>query len=91
MTESNFSGYIGSCVDITERVEAREALRKTQEAEIRALKGLLPICSNCKKIRDDKGYWHMVEVYIAEHSEADFTHGICPECVGKMYPGLTKR
>jgi hypothetical protein len=49
---------------------------------------LLPICASCKKIRDDKGYWTQVDVYVQEHSEADFTHSICPECAAKLYPGL---
>ncbi len=55
-------------------------------AHIRTLQGILPICSFCKKIRDDKGYWRQVEVYLMEHSEADFSHGICPECLKEHYP-----
>jgi hypothetical protein len=55
-------------------------------ANIKVLRGLLPICSHCKKIRDHEGGWHMVEVYVRDHSNADFTHGICPECLTKMYP-----
>jgi len=46
----------------------------------------LPICASCKKIRDDKGYWQAVESYIDSHSEAKFSHGICPECIQKLYP-----
>lgn len=56
--------------------------------EIKKLRGFLPICSNCKKIRDDKGYWTQVEVYISTHSDAEFSHGICPECAETLYPGL---
>jgi hypothetical protein len=56
-------------------------------AKVKTLSGLLPICANCKKIRDDKGYWKQIEAYISEHSEAEFTHGICPECAKKLYPG----
>jgi hypothetical protein len=56
---------------------------------IKTLKGLLPICSSCKKIRDDKGYWQKVESYISEHTEAEFTHGICPDCVRRVYPEYT--
>ena len=52
------------------------------------LQGLIPICASCKKIRDDKGYWNRVEIYIEEHSEAEFTHDICPDCVKKLYPTL---
>jgi CheY-like chemotaxis protein len=53
--------------------------------KIRALSGFLPICSNCKKIRDDSGYWEQVEEYIKSHSFAEFTHSICPECAKKLY------
>ena len=53
---------------------------------IKTLTGLLPICANCKKIRDDEGYWQQIEEYVRVHSEADFTHGICNECVEKLYP-----
>ena len=53
---------------------------------IRTLKGMLPICSNCKKIMDDDGYWNRIEKYITEHSDAEFSHGICPECALKLYP-----
>jgi integral membrane sensor domain MASE1 len=62
-------------------LELQEALHR-----IKTLKGLLPICAACKKIRDDKGYWNHIESYIREHSEADFTHGICPSCAQKLYP-----
>jgi YesN/AraC family two-component response regulator len=57
-------------------------------AQVRTLSGLLPICAACKKIRDDQGYWHQVEVYIRNHSQAEFSHGICPDCARKLYPGL---
>ncbi len=53
---------------------------------VKTLTGLLPICTSCKKIRDDQGYWTQLEIYIREHSEAEFTHGLCPECVKKFYP-----
>lgn len=55
-------------------------------AEVKALSGLLPICAGCKKIRDDKGYWNQIESYIRDHSEADFSHGICPDCARELYP-----
>jgi AmiR/NasT family two-component response regulator len=55
-------------------------------AKVKMLSGLLPICASCKKIRDDKGYWQQVEVYIQDHSEAEFTHGFCPDCLAKLYP-----
>jgi len=57
-------------------------------AKVKSLRGLIPIRSSCKKVRDDQGYWRRVEEYIREHSEAEFTHGICPECKKKLYPGL---
>lgn len=82
-SEGKFQGYIGSCIDVTERKEAREALKRAQEAEIKQLQGLLPICSYCKKIRDDKGYWNQVEQYISDHTYAKFSHGICPTCFEK--------
>jgi PAS domain S-box-containing protein len=59
-------------------------------AKVKTLKGLLPICANCQKIRDDHGYWQRVEEYIHDHSEADFTHGICPECAKLLYPQFSK-
>lgn len=65
--------------------ETNEELKKAM-AEIHTLKGILPICSYCKKIRDDKGYWKQLEVYIQDHSEAEFSHGICKECMVKYYP-----
>jgi two-component system CheB/CheR fusion protein len=57
-------------------------------SDVKKLTGMLPICSSCKKIRDDEGYWKQIEAYISEHSEAEFTHGICPECAAKLYPGI---
>lgn len=57
-------------------------------AEVKTLSGLLPICSTCKKIRDDKGYWNQIETYISNHSEADFSHSVCPECAKKLYPDM---
>ncbi|TAK95889.1 MAG: PAS domain S-box protein, partial [Verrucomicrobia bacterium] len=78
--------------DIADRKrEEAERLRLIDEltralAQAKTLRGLLPICASCKKIRDDNGYWKQVEVYIQEHSEAGFTHGICPECTKKLYP-----
>jgi PAS domain S-box-containing protein len=55
--------------------------------QVKRLSGLLPICASCKKIRDDRGYWKDVESYINDHSDATLTHGICPECMQKLYPG----
>lgn len=61
---------------------------KDAMAQVKQLRGLLPICSFCKKIRDDKGYWQHIESYIRDHSDADFTHSICPQCVEKYYPDI---
>jgi signal transduction histidine kinase len=58
-------------------------------SDVKKLSGLLPICASCKKIRDDKGYWNQIEEYIRDRSEAEFTHSICEECAGKLYPGFT--
>ena len=71
------------------RTRERERLIKELQSaisQIKTLRGIVPICSNCKKIRDDKGYWQMVEKYVSDHSDAEFSHGICPECVEKLYP-----
>ncbi len=62
--------------------------RRKAEKEVKKLSGLLPICSSCKKIRDDKGYWNQLEDYIQKHSEAEFSHSVCPDCAKKLYPGL---
>ena len=59
-------------------------------AEIKTLRGIVPICTSCKKIRDDGGYWHQVESYVRDHSEAEFSHSICPECAKNLYPDLVK-
>jgi PAS domain S-box-containing protein len=68
---------------IKERDKLQDAI-----AQIKKLSGMLPICSSCKKIRDDNGYWNQIESYIRHHSEAQFSHGICPECVKKLYPDI---
>ncbi|MBZ0157288.1 MAG: response regulator [Alphaproteobacteria bacterium] len=65
--------------------ELREAL-----ARVKKLSGLIPICSSCKKIRDDSGYWNQIEAFIREHSDAEFTHGLCPECAKRLYPNYYK-
>ena len=68
--------------------ERERRVTELQEAvaHVKTLRGLIPICMNCKKIRDDEGYWHQLEVYIRDHSEAEFSHGMCSECARKMYP-----
>ena len=73
--------------------EQKKLVGELQKAlsEVNKLSGMLPICSSCKKIRDDKGYWNQVDVYVSEHSEAEFSHGICPECATKLYPEYVKK
>lgn len=80
------------CRDISERKQAEQererlitSLRESL-AEIRTLRGILPLCSYCKKVRDDEGYWEQVEIYIRKHSEAAVSHGICPECLKEHFP-----
>jgi hypothetical protein len=95
------SGYpvrvYGTNQDITERklveeererliIELREAL-----SHVKMLSGLLPVCSSCKKIRNDQGNWEVMELYIRDRSEADFSHGICPECTQRLYPEISKK
>ena len=82
--------------EIRERTTAEAERDKTilnlQRAldEVKTLRGILPICSFCKKVRDDKGYWEQVDVYIHKHSQADISHSICPDCEKKHYPEIYK-
>jgi AmiR/NasT family two-component response regulator len=71
-------------------MELRRLNHELQEAlnQVKVLSGFLPICASCKKIRDDRGFWQQLEQYIAEHSDAVFSHGICPACAKNLYPGL---
>jgi PAS domain S-box-containing protein len=84
--------YTGIIRDISERKQIEEErnqlIKSLQDslARIKTLSGMLPICASCKKIRDDKGYWNKIETYIRKHSEAEFSHGICPDCAKKLYP-----
>lgn len=81
------AGYILLFMDTTLEHRLLEEKKKLEKAieEIKKLSGLLPICASCKKIRDDKGYWEQIESYISAHSEAEFSHGMCPECFEKCY------
>lgn len=65
----------------------KQELREAQQ-EVKTLRGLIPICSSCKKIRDDQGTWNRIESYIAKHTEAEFTHSYCNDCIRKLYPDL---
>lgn len=86
--------FVHIAKDITERnkleQEREKLISELQDAlaEIRTLKGFIPICASCKKIRNDKGYWEQMEAYITRRSEAKFTHGVCPACAKKLYPQL---
>jgi len=70
--------------------EKEELIAKLQDAlsEIKTLRGIIPICMHCKNIRDDKGYWNRVKTYVTEHTEAEFSHGICPKCTNKYYTNM---
>ncbi len=91
----NNVGEIISAVHITRDITQRILIQNEREILVRDLKnaltriktldGLIPICSSCKKIRDDKGYWNLIESYIESHSDAAFSHGICPECSDSLY------
>ncbi len=70
------------------RVQERTADLKKALGDVKTLSGLLPICSGCKKIRNDSGYWQQIESYLSDHSNADFSHGICPDCMQRLYPDL---
>jgi YesN/AraC family two-component response regulator len=71
--------------DLTELRRLNNELRMALD-DVKVLSGLLPICANCKKVRNDKGYWEAVEGYFSEHSDVKFSHGICPDCIDKYYP-----
>ena len=91
---ASIAGVVGVSRDITpmKALEKEQELliQKLQEAlgKIKTLHGLIPICASCKKIRDDTGYWQQVEVYVRDHSDADFTHGYCPDCARKYLAEL---
>jgi PAS domain S-box-containing protein len=94
--EGSMAGLVGVLTDITERksaeVERERLIGELQSAlgKVRQLSGFLPICASCKKIRDDKGYWQQIEAYIRDHSEAEFSHSLCPDCARRLYPDLHK-
>jgi len=92
----NEAGTLQGTVHIIREITERKQIESEREklvselkealAKVKTLSGFLPICSCCKKIRDDKGYWNKIETYIHDHSEAEFSHSICPECAKKLYP-----
>jgi PAS domain S-box-containing protein len=96
-TEGELIGIVEDFKDISHIKQVEEERERTiaelqrAMAEVRVLSGLLPVCVCCKKIRDDNGYWNQIEAYVREHSEADFTHSICPDCTKKLYPDLVNK
>jgi hypothetical protein len=90
------AGDIIAGIAVVRNVDQRKKLEQEREnlitdlqealANIKTLSGLIPICANCKKIRKDSGYWQQMEAYISDHSEAKFSHGICPDCARELYP-----
>jgi len=78
--------FISEIVELNSRNERDLGELQTAMQEIKVLKGILPICMRCKKIRDDQGYWKQLEQYISDHSDARFSHGICQECASTLYP-----
>jgi len=89
-------GVSSIAYNITERKRLEEERKKMIEqlnetlSRVKTLSGLLPICASCKKVRDDHGYWQKLEIFVHEHSEAEFSHSICPECMEALYPGFVK-
>ena len=92
--EGKTAGFIGLVEDITAQRQAEQERDlsaknlKVATEEIKALRGFIPICCNCKKIRNDEGYWEILEKYVREHMDATLTHGLCPDCAEKLYPSL---
>jgi len=95
--DGTYLGRRASNYDITEQklaeLEKEKSIEDLQEAlaKVKLLSGFLPICASCKKIRNDQGFWAQIEEYITEHSEAVFSHGICPDCTKKLYPDFLSR
>ena len=89
-----YTGAIIILNDVTDLKTAEQQItlqwNKLEKAlqELKVLHGMLPICANCKKIRDVNGKWEHVEVYVRDHTDADFTHSLCPQCAEKLYPGI---
>lgn len=89
--QEGMSYLVGVGLDISQRVHSEKEKEKLigrlkqSLSHVKQLSGLLPICASCKKIRDDKGYWNQIESYIRNHSEADFSHGLCPDCMETLY------
>lgn len=95
--KGQFKGFIGANRNISKRIALEKQKDKLIDDlskaldKVKTLSGFLPICASCKKVRDDKGYWQQIEAYISEHSEAEFSHSICPNCAEKLYPEYYKK
>ncbi|WP_022665234.1 GAF domain-containing protein [Desulfospira joergensenii] len=72
----------------TKELERKNKVLEKTLGEVKTLRRLMPICASCKKIRDDKGYWNQIEEYLGKHADVWFSHGICPDCARRLYPGL---
>jgi CheY-like chemotaxis protein len=84
------AGVAGVGAYLVKPPKAPEIERAHALDQVKILRGLLPICMGCKRIRDDDGYWQQLETYIRDRSEAEFSHGLCPDCAEELYPGLFK-
>lgn len=84
-------GLVGQAFLVITAIIVAVLVFRTQAGEVRTLQGLIPICSTCKRVRDDAGFWAQVESYLQEHTDARFTHGMCPDCMENWYPGLAGR
>jgi DNA repair exonuclease SbcCD ATPase subunit len=80
------SGIMNELITVKRELQQKNAELEEALAQVKTLEGLLPICASCKNVRDDKGYWQTVESFVSSHSDATFTHGLCPACVRKLYP-----
>jgi PAS domain S-box-containing protein len=95
--DSKLLGASAIAYDITERKKIEDERTKMIDqlndtlSKVRTLSGLLPICASCKKIRDDKGYWQKLETFVHEHSNAEFSHSMCPDCLEKLYPDFVNK
>ena len=95
--DGRLMGASSIAYDITERKKIEdERTKMIQElnetlSKVKTLSGLLPICASCKKIRDDHGYWQKLETFVHEHSNAEFSHSICPDCMERLYPDFAKK
>lgn len=72
-----------------EEIQAKNEVLHRQLEEIQTLRGLVPICARCKSVRDDSGFWQSIEAYVSDHSEAEFSHSLCPDCANALYPGIS--